>query len=108
MRGCIAAGCPSAAGRSQQAARCSRLRCPSSNPGTRHPCKRKHTHTRAHASARPHHTHCLLLQEIDEAEGVASVHEAFRRGINFFDTSPFYGGTKSEAVRGGGGGKAPQ
>jgi L-galactose dehydrogenase len=36
---------------------------------------------------------------IDEEEGVRAVHEAFKRGINFFDTSPFYGGTKSETVR---------
>lgn len=28
------------------------------------------------------------------------MHEAFRRGINFFDTSPFYGITKSETVLG--------
>ena len=27
------------------------------------------------------------------------MHEAFRLGINFFDTSPFYGNTKSEQVR---------
>lgn len=40
----------------------------------------------------------LLPQEINEAEGIASVHEAFRLGINFFDTSPFYGTTKSETV----------
>lgn len=43
--------------------------------------------------------HVLLAsQEINEAEGIASVHEAFRLGINFFDTSPFYGNTKSEQV----------
>lgn len=43
---------------------------------------------------------CLVnLQEINEADGIASVHEAFRLGINFFDTSPFYGTTKSEQVR---------
>jgi predicted aldo/keto reductase-like oxidoreductase len=40
----------------------------------------------------------LLLQEINEAAGIESVHEAFRLGINFFDTSPFYGTTKSETV----------
>lgn len=40
----------------------------------------------------------LVLQEINEAEGIESVHEAFRLGINFFDTSPFYGTTKSETV----------
>ena len=28
--------------------------------------------------------------------------EAFRQGINFFDTSPFYGDTRSEAVLGRG------
>lgn len=38
-------------------------------------------------------------QAIDEDEGVRAVHEAFRLGINFYDTSPFYGATKSEAVR---------
>ena len=41
----------------------------------------------------------MNLQEINEADGIASVHEAFRLGINFFDTSPFYGTTKSEQVR---------
>jgi hypothetical protein len=42
---------------------------------------------------------CSHQQEINEAEGIAAVHEAFRLGINFFDTSPFYGNTKSETVR---------
>ena len=37
-----------------------------------------------------------LLQDIDEEEGVCAVHEAFRLGINYFDTSPFYGETRSE------------
>lgn len=27
-----------------------------------------------------------------------SVHEAFRLGVNFFDCSPFYGGTRAETV----------
>lgn len=40
------------------------------------------------------------MQEIDETEGVAAVHEAFALGINFFDTSPFYGVTRSETVLG--------
>jgi len=40
------------------------------------------------------------MQEIDEDEGIAAVHEAFKLGINFFDTSPFYGVTRSEAVLG--------
>ncbi len=38
------------------------------------------------------------MQQINEDEGIAAVHEAFRLGINFFDTSPFYGGTRSEQV----------
>jgi L-galactose dehydrogenase len=46
----------------------------------------------------PHLLLLLLPQKINEAEGIASVHEAFRLGINFFDTSPFYGTTKSETV----------
>lgn len=44
------------------------------------------------------HMFATHLQEINEAEGIKSVHEAFKLGINFFDTSPFYGGTKSEVV----------
>ena len=40
------------------------------------------------------------VQDIDEGEGVAAVKEAFDRGINFFDTSPYYGDTKSETVGG--------
>lgn len=39
-----------------------------------------------------------VAQDIDEGVGVQSVVEAFRAGINFFDTSPFYGDTKSETV----------
>lgn len=43
-----------------------------------------------------------VFQAIDEDEGVAAVKEAFDLGINFFDTSPYYGDTKSEAVLGRG------
>lgn len=39
------------------------------------------------------------MQDIDEEEGVRAVHEAFRLGINYFDTSPFYGETRSEQAR---------
>lgn len=39
-----------------------------------------------------------MMQAIDEDAGVQSVVEAFNLGINFFDTSPFYGDTKSEMV----------
>ncbi|KAF8019707.1 hypothetical protein BT93_G0412 [Corymbia citriodora subsp. variegata] len=37
---------------------------------------------------------------VSEDEAVASVREAFRLGINFFDTSPYYGGTLSEKMLG--------
>eukprot|EP01018_Ginkgo_biloba_P002172 Gb_13838 [translate_table: standard] len=37
---------------------------------------------------------------VDEEDAIASVHEAVRLGINFFDTSPYYGGTLSEQVLG--------
>ena len=33
---------------------------------------------------------------IDVGEGERAVHEAVDRGVNFFDTSPFYGRTLSE------------
>lgn len=39
-----------------------------------------------------------VLQALDVEEGIASVHEALSLGINFFDTSPFYGITRSEKV----------
>ena len=39
-------------------------------------------------------------QAIDEEAAVAAVQAAFDAGINFFDTSPYYGDTRSEAVRG--------
>lgn len=36
----------------------------------------------------------------DEQEGIRSVHAAFAAGINFFDTSPYYGALRSEQVLG--------
>lgn len=36
----------------------------------------------------------------DEEEGIRSVHAAFAAGINFFDTSPYYGELRSEKVLG--------
>ncbi|KAJ4843102.1 hypothetical protein Tsubulata_002878 [Turnera subulata] len=39
---------------------------------------------------------------VSEEEAVASVRAAFRLGINFFDTSPYYGGTVSEKMLGKG------
>ncbi|KAK4744952.1 hypothetical protein SAY87_011264 [Trapa incisa] len=37
---------------------------------------------------------------VSEDEAIATVREAFRMGINFFDTSPYYGGTLSEKMLG--------
>lgn len=37
---------------------------------------------------------------MDADEGRRAVHKAFEKGINFFDTSPFYGDTKSERALG--------
>lgn len=41
-----------------------------------------------------------VFHEIDENEGVRSVHVALEHGINFIDTAPFYGLTKAETVLG--------
>ena len=46
----------------------------------------------------PHACHCV--QDIKAAECIAAVHEAFKLGINIFDTAPYYGSTSSEAVLG--------
>lgn len=35
---------------------------------------------------------------MSEEDAVNTVHEAFRQGINYFDTSPFYGDGLSETV----------
>eukprot|EP00889_Picochlorum_renovo_P001002 jgi/Picre1/28032/NNA_000993.t1 len=41
-----------------------------------------------------------VFHEVDAEEGKRAVHLAFEKGINFFDTSPFYGDTKSETALG--------
>eukprot|EP00029_Vermamoeba_vermiformis_P000210 TRINITY_DN1022_c0_g1_i1.p1 TRINITY_DN1022_c0_g1~~TRINITY_DN1022_c0_g1_i1.p1 ORF type:complete len:309 (+),score=88.17 TRINITY_DN1022_c0_g1_i1:136-1062(+) len=41
-----------------------------------------------------------VFGDIDEKEAIDSVHKAIDKGINFFDTSPYYGITKSEIVLG--------
>ena len=43
----------------------------------------------------------LHAQDVPEEVAVASVQEAFRLGINFFDTSPYYASTKVRACRTG-------
>ena len=40
------------------------------------------------------------FREIDDAEGVRTVHTAVDHGINLIDTAPFYGLTKAETVLG--------
>ncbi|CAN4107873.1 unnamed protein product [Withania somnifera] len=41
-----------------------------------------------------------VFGDVSEQDAVAVVREAFRLGVNFFDTSPYYGGTLSEKVLG--------
>jgi L-galactose dehydrogenase len=41
-----------------------------------------------------------VFGDIDEKEAIDTVHNAIERGINYFDTSPYYGLTKSETVLG--------
>jgi L-galactose dehydrogenase len=41
-----------------------------------------------------------VFGDIDEAEGVRTVHAAIDLGINFFDVSPYYGLTRAETVLG--------
>ncbi|TYH94306.1 hypothetical protein ES332_A12G032100v1 [Gossypium tomentosum] len=43
-----------------------------------------------------------VFGSVSESDAVASVLEAFRLGINFFDTSPYYGATLSEKMLGKG------
>lgn len=43
-----------------------------------------------------------VFAPIDQDAGIQAVHRAFQRGINFYDTSPYYGDTKSETVLGKG------
>ena len=40
----------------------------------------------------------IIMQAIDEDICIKAVHNAFHAGVNFYDTSPFYGSTKSETV----------
>jgi L-galactose dehydrogenase len=40
------------------------------------------------------------FRQIDEGEGIRAVHTALELGLNFIDTSPFYGVTKSETILG--------
>ena len=40
------------------------------------------------------------FREIDEAEGIRSVHVALDNGINLIDTAPYYGALKAETVLG--------
>ena len=41
-----------------------------------------------------------VFRDIDEAEGLRTVHTAIDLGVNFIDVSPYYGATKAETVLG--------
>ncbi len=41
-----------------------------------------------------------VFREVDEAEGIRTVHTALDLGINFIDVSPYYGLTRAETVLG--------
>src|SRR5579872_2891155 len=41
-----------------------------------------------------------VFRDIDEAEGIRTVHTALDLGINFIDVSPYYGLTRAETVLG--------
>ncbi|MEW5299835.1 MAG: hypothetical protein WDW38_010829 [Sanguina aurantia] len=41
-----------------------------------------------------------VFTEVSEAVCIQAVHSAFQAGINYFDTSPYYGATKSETMLG--------
>ena len=41
----------------------------------------------------------LVLQKSVDEDGIAAVHEAFKLGMNYFDTAPSYGELRSEKVR---------
>ena len=49
-----------------------------------------------------------VFHDVDPEEGTRAIETAFERGINFFDTSPFYGDTKSESALGVGLAKLPR
>ena len=40
----------------------------------------------------------ITTQSVEEDEGLKAVHEAFNSGINYFDTSPWYGELRAEIV----------
>ena len=41
-----------------------------------------------------------VFHDIDEHEGIATVHAALDAGITYFDVAPAYGATRSETVLG--------
>ena len=41
-----------------------------------------------------------IYGDLDEQEGIRAVHRAFELGVTLFDTSPYYGTTRSETVLG--------
>jgi L-galactose dehydrogenase len=41
-----------------------------------------------------------VFHDVDETDGIRTVHEALDRGVNFIDVAPYYGLTKAETVLG--------
>src|SRR3954454_6599687 len=41
-----------------------------------------------------------VFRDVDEAEGIRTVHTALDLGINFIDVSPYYGLTRAETLLG--------
>ena len=39
-----------------------------------------------------------MQEPLDEEKGIEAVHEAFKNGISYFDTSPYYGDLRAEKV----------
>lgn len=42
----------------------------------------------------------IFYSSVNEPEGIKTVQEAIRKGINYIDTSPWYGQRKSEEILG--------
>lgn len=41
----------------------------------------------------------MYVQDMTEQQATDAVHKAFSLGVNLWDTSPYYGATKSEQAR---------
>ena len=53
-------------------------------------------HTALHKSHLQKMRTPCVQEPFNEEDGIKAVHEAYARGINYFDTSPYYGNLQSE------------